>query len=264
MSGWQALQSELDAWAAAGEKATFWWRDDGVCDWSPALYRLLALANAGAIPLALAVAPAHVQERLAIRLERHSRLRILQHGYALRNHAAPEAAPDEYPPERIRSAVASEICHGWLRLSELFGDKALPIFVVPWNRPAPGLPAILTELGYQGISASGNRAPLTAETPIVPVNTHVDPMIWGDMPRFAGATAILAKLTEHLRVRRIGTADRQEPTGLLTHHLNLDAPAWAFLEEFVAMTTAHPAVRWLPPHLTFARTQRVGAYYFRP
>jgi hypothetical protein len=257
---WGELQAELDAWHAARRRATLWWRDDAVADWSPALYRLLRIAEAGPVPVALAVVPAQVERRLAQRLARHRRLRVLQHGYALANHAGAGAPPNEFPPDHLAAAGLGEICHGWLRLSELFGRTALPVFVAPWNRVAPDLPRVVGELGFQGLSAFGPRAEPPTADGAMRVNAHVDPMDWSSEPAFAGEATVLGALIAHLRARRLDEADRQEPTGLLTHHLELDEAAWVFLERLVSVTTGHPAVRWLAPDTAFARAERVGSY----
>lgn len=257
---WSALREELDRWAAAGEKATLWWRDDAVSDWSPALYRLLQVAEAGPVPLALAVAPMTAGPRLAERLAKASRVRVLQHGYALRNHACEPALPCEYPPERTASAVVGEVCHGWLRLSELFARRTLPVFVPPWNRMADNLLTAVSGLGFKGISRFGPRESVCGDGGLLIVNAHVDLLDWTAAPRFAGESRVLGAVIAHLAARRMGHADRNEPTGLLTHHLELDGPAWAFLEALVAATASHPAVRWLAPEVVFSRTERIGSY----
>jgi hypothetical protein len=51
------LTAELDLWSAAERPATLWWRDDDAAEVTPALERLLALADATGVPLALAVVP---------------------------------------------------------------------------------------------------------------------------------------------------------------------------------------------------------------
>ena len=74
------LERELDAWAAAGRTATLWWRDDDAAGATPALERLLALADELATPLALAVIPARADRSLRHLLARSRRVVVLQHG----------------------------------------------------------------------------------------------------------------------------------------------------------------------------------------
>lgn len=251
--GWAELRAELDAWYAAGRTATLWWRDDGAADWTPALYRLVQIARAGSVPLALAVPPMAATPRLATRLAEWPRVRVLQHGYALRNHAPAHEAPSEYPALRNGTAVAGEICHGWLRISELFGKRALPVFVPPWTRMSAGLPATLALLGFNGISSLGQRASPAEDTGLAAVNVHVEVTTGWEHPGFAGAERVLDGMTAHLRARRAGAADPDEPTGLLSRHGELDGAAWAFLERLVAATANHPAVRFPAPEVIFTR-----------
>jgi hypothetical protein len=50
----------------------------------------------------------------------------------------------------------------------------------------------------------------------------------------------------HLAARRTGVADPGEPTGLLTHHRDMDEPLWEFLAELLPRLANHPAVRFRP------------------
>ena len=61
--GWDALEAELDLWQSAGRTATFWWRDDDAIAWTPALERLLELAED--TPIAIAVIPGNAETGLA-------------------------------------------------------------------------------------------------------------------------------------------------------------------------------------------------------
>ncbi len=250
---WARLRAELDAWHAAGRTATLWWRDDGVCDWTPALYRLVQIAAAGPVPLALAVPPLAAAPRLAQRLPSGSGVRLLQYGYAGRNHAPPGASPAEYPEGRSGTALTGEVCHGWLSLAELFGRRALPVFVPPWQRTSTTLPNVLAGLGFHGISLAGTRALPERAPGLVAVNVHADLAAPDGTNSFAGERPILTDLIGHLRARRLGTADPAEPTGLRTAHLELEPRAWAFLERLVAATANHPAVRFPAPEVIFAR-----------
>ena len=85
------------------------------------------------------------------------------------------------------------------------------------------------------------------------VNGHCDPITWKGGARFAGTDKALADLIGHLRARRTGAADPDEPTGLVTHHLALDEPAWEFVALLLRHTTAHPAARWQSARDAFRR-----------
>ena len=45
MGEWSDLEAELEAWRCRGRRATFWWRDDDAVEATPALERLLGLAD---------------------------------------------------------------------------------------------------------------------------------------------------------------------------------------------------------------------------
>jgi hypothetical protein len=62
---------------------------------------------------------------------------------------------------------------------------------------------------------------------------------------FVGVDAAIDRLVEHLERRRERRVDPFEPTGVLTHHLDFAPEAWSFLDEVLARTVAHPAVRWV-------------------
>ena len=61
----------------------------------------------------------------------------------------------------------------------------------------------------------------------------------------AGARPDVAQVTPTPTVTdAVPTVDASEPTGLLTHHLDMDAAAWDFLAELFAHTRQHGAATW--------------------
>ena len=67
----------------------------------------------------------------------------------------------------------------------------------------------------------------------------------------AGTGAAVGAAVAHLAARRTGDADREEATGLMTHHLVQDDDTWQFVEQFIALTKAHPATEWLAANDVF-------------
>jgi hypothetical protein len=244
---WDALARELDAWGAAGRTATLWWRDDDAEAPSAALDRLLAL-GAGRAPVALAVIPQPTGEALARRLATAPNVRVLQHGWAHRNHRPAGARSAEFAADRPLEVMTAELARGRDHLAQLFGARGLAVLVPPWNRIDEAVVAALPALGLGGLSCFGPRAP----GPVLTVNTHVDPIAWRGGRGFVGDAKALGDLTHHLAARRAGTVDDAEPTGLLTHHLGHDEALWRFLDTLLARTAAHPAARWLDPRAVFA------------
>jgi hypothetical protein len=78
------------------------------------------------------------------------------------------------------------------------------------------------------------------------VNTHSGPLAWENgNARFAGKSGPLRSLVQHLRARRTGSADPDEPTGFCTHHLRNEEDSWSFMERLLVETGGHRAARWM-------------------
>lgn len=247
-----ALARELDLWAAQRRRATLWLRDDDACSDSPALARLLALARTHAVPVAIAAIPAALEPTLAPALEGCDEATVVQHGFAHRNHAPAGERSAELYDGRDTSLCIDELCRGRARLAGAFGERFLPILVPPWNRAGEKLVLRLAAAGYTGLSRFGHRDAREAAPGLPQVNTHVDPIAWRRDRRFIGEDEALSRVVAHLRARREGDDDADEPTGVLTHHLAFDDAAWDFVDALLARTTSHPACKWLDVRETFA------------
>ena len=245
---WAALAAELDLWAAAGQAATLWWRDDDAAEVTPALGRLLGLGAEFGVPLALAVVPGRLAADLPARLAGDG-VAVLQHGWRHVNHAGRGAGACELGDHRPLAEVGRDLGAGHRRLADAFGGRFLPVLVPPWNRISGPVQATLPALGFIGLSTFGPREPPTPG--IVQVNAHCDPIKWKQGARFAGTARTLDDLAGHLAARRQGIVDPSEPTGLVTHHPDLDQQAWDFVAEVLRRTQAHPAARWLSAAAAF-------------
>jgi hypothetical protein len=242
---WAALDTELDAWAAAGRTADLWWRDDDAVAWGPRLERLCELtATTG---LLLAVIPARAEDGLA-RASQVPHVRIAQHGYAHVNHAPKGQGLGawELGLHRGEARVLAELDEGRAHLQAIFGGRFMAVVVPPWNRIDPALFGPLAERGYRGVSAFGPRADYKSgeRYDLVVANAHCDPIKWKGGARFAGEAKALGDLIGHLKARRTGAVDADEPTGFLTHHIDLDDDGWAFCARLAGAVAAHPAARW--------------------
>lgn len=247
---WGALMGELDAWAAAGRIATFWWRDDDAADTSPALNRLLAMRAEADVPFALAVIPAHATADLRDRLDTEPDAAVLQHGYSHKNFASGDDRKIELDDSRPAEYVVAELAMGG-QVLERFANH-LPILVPPWNRIAPHLVPFLPEIGIQGLSTIGTRTRVTFGPEMRLNNVHLDVIDWrgkrtGVARGFLGADNIISDTLDHLSARRTAAADAigaDEATGLMTHHADMNDEMFGFVTEFVIRTRAHPAVSW--------------------
>jgi len=245
MDDWRPLGEELDRWGEAGRTASAWWRDDDAARATPALDRLLALAERAGVPVALAVIPKAIEDAARDRIVACARARVLQHGYAHVNHSPPGERKAELGAARPVETVLGELDRGRRRLAGAFGARALPVLVPPWNRIAAPVAARIASLGLAGLSTYGARQGARTETGVRQVNTHVDIIAWRTTRGFVGARAALALAVDHLRARREGRVDADEPTGLLTHHLDHDPACWDFIARFAAVLRDHGAGRWL-------------------
>ena len=254
MSDWAAVERELDRWSETARTATLWWRDDDAAARTPALDRLLALAERAALPLALAVIPQAAEAGLADCLaDRSPGIRVLQHGFAHRNNnAAPDAKKCELVAIAQRPEITGELRQGLALLADLCGGRMVAALVPPWNRIDAGLVAELPALGFAGLSTYKARGAAEPVAGLRQINCHVDIMQWRPQRRFLGTAAALRLLVDHLEARRTGAADPEEATGILTHHAVQDEDAWRFLEELLPRLAGHPACRFPAAEALFA------------
>ncbi|CAM5763088.1 polysaccharide deacetylase family protein [Bosea minatitlanensis] len=242
---WSPLLRELDLWQEAGRRLRLWLRDDDAVAPSAALDRLAACAERFGAPVLLAVIPLLAEPALAGALRGKPVLLPCQHGCRHRNHAPAGAKKSEFGPDRAPQEVDAGIAGAWLRLRDLLGESVLPVFVPPWNRIDPGHAARLPALGFAGLSCFRDHRHGPAGGPHL-LNTHIDVMDWhgGRVGRSHGELiAEIAGLLARWRTRPRGP----DTLGLLLHHRDHDAVAWAFLDGLLARAAAHPAVALTDP-----------------
>jgi hypothetical protein len=231
----EPIRAVLDRAAGAGRELRLWWRDDDAVTATPELDRLLALARAVGAPVAIAAIPARLHVSLRMRLRDEAGARILVHGLAHANHAAPGRKKAEFGDDRPLGTLAADAGAGLARARDLAGPLLLPVFVPPWNRVTATLTPLLPGLGYAGLSTFGTVRPCPD---LVVLNTHLDPVDWRGSRGALESLALAAALERAL-------ADRQDaPIGLLTHHLMFDEPHWAATAEILECLATHPAVRF--------------------
>lgn len=240
---WPDLVDELERWQAAGRVAAVWWRDDDAVAATPQLD--LLLQQAGAVPIALAVIPALARPDLADALSGWPQVAVLQHGWQHANRAG-AGRKSEYPPDRPAGIVAAEVAAGRVRLKALFGPRALPVLVPPWNRFAAEFLPLLSTAGTRGLSAMASRRAAVLPPAIASLDVHVDLVAWRGDRGFIGTAAALGSLVGHLRAQRLddGADGAAMPVGILTHHLIMDRAAVDFLGRLSATISGHSAIRW--------------------
>ncbi|WP_193172289.1 polysaccharide deacetylase family protein [Nisaea nitritireducens] len=249
--GTGGLLHELDRWASAGLTAEIWWRDDDLQRPTPALEPLLAMADAAGWAPGLAVVPEGADtDALTSRLA-GTGAEFLVHGFAHRNHAAADEKKCEFPASRPLPDRCRDAREGLIRLREAFPDRLLSCFVPPWNRIAPDLVERLCESGFTGLSTFGPRPASMAAPGLRRVNTHIDVIDWRGTRKFVGTDTVATALASHLEARRMGRADAEEPSGLLTHHLVMVDEDWRALEALVLELKSHEAVSLIAPRDCF-------------
>lgn len=247
---WLELVKELDEWRAVGLTARFWWRDDDAVAPTTALMRLVDLSVSYAIPLGLSVIPEGAEYDLAITVSQSKLISVLQHGIAHKNNAPSGAVNIELGGSRNAAELANDLLLARSKLAKLFGPKLLPVLVPPWNLIEETLVAQLPELGYHGLSTAGPRRKRVER--LVESNAHIQPITWAaGPPKFVGTQFAMKKALLHLRQRRYGEVEPEEPIGVLTHHLDSDEDTWAFVQCFLGLTRSHPAAIWISPTEAF-------------
>lgn len=244
MDSWQLLNSELDAWAADGKVADFWWRDDDAASSGAKLDELLSVTETTG--LLLAVIPAKADQSLAASLQAAPHVIVAQHGYAHINHAprGQGLGAWELGLHRGERAVLEELDHGRQLLEALFADTFIPVIVPPWNHIDSALMAPVADKGFCGVSCFGPRQDRQLSPGFTVVNSHCDPIRWKEGADFKGDSKTVNQLVDHLKARRTGLVDTTEPSGFLTHHLVMEEDSWNFCRQLVDNINSHPAAHW--------------------
>ncbi len=99
-------------------------------------------------------------------------------------------------------AICKELARGGARLAALFGKRAVPVMVPPWNRIAQEVIPELVGLGFRGLSTYTARETVTSDRWSVSCNTRLNVLRCRPKQGFLGEEEALKLLIGHLRVRR--------------------------------------------------------------
>ena len=244
MPDWTPLEQELRRWAAAGLTLPIWWRDDDATAPGSALERLGELAETHGMPVHLAVIPKRATQALADHARAHPQLIPLVHGWAHHNHAPFSQKKAEFGDHRPAAVMLEEATAGLARLGDLFGPRLCPIFVPPWNRISAEVVKGLGGAGFAALSTFLPRTAAVAGPGLVQINTHLDPVNWKGGRGLVDAKSLIDQIVRQLTDRREGRADKDEPYGLLTHHLVHDEAIWGFTDALLGHLSAGPVRIW--------------------
>src|SRR5205814_5054374 len=122
---------------------------------APSLDELCALTAGFRIPVTLAVIPADTGEALVQYLRDAPHISPAIHGWSHANHAPAGEKKQELGFHRERAVLLEELAQAHRRMSDLYGERLIPMLVPPWNRIAPELMPDLPALGYRALSGFG-------------------------------------------------------------------------------------------------------------
>jgi predicted glycosyltransferase len=252
-SAWAELAALLASIHARHDHVSIWWRDDDAIAPSLALEHLLQLSKRYQAPLALAVIPQQVDPALVSFLQ-GTDCDIVVHGIAHKNHAPQDHKKQELGFQPLDDLIAA-LQHSRNQLQNLFGPRALPVLVPPWNRIDPALIPQLPALGFTGLSTFKPRLAEEAAPGLRQINTHCDPVDWRQGGQLRPEAALVRELTAQLaRLSQTPPAQR-EPFGLLTHHLIHDDAIWAFLDRLFHTLAISGAVNFVGARDIFDQSQ---------
>ncbi len=226
-----------------------WWRDDDAGRDHDRLHRLLDLAAAHQVPLALAVVPAWLEPAAAARIRACPMATVLQHGIAHADHGRGGERKIELGGTADRASLEADLVAHRQRLEDAFGERFLPVLVPPWNRMDAGLVARLPALGFLGLSM--DRGPVREGPPRL-VDVHVDAMDW----RGTGRQKPLPRLLSELEAADASTIG---PVGFMTHHLVVEDDGWADLDRLLRLGHDAAGVRWASAKDVFLGRGRTAA-----
>ena len=232
---WFDLEMEFEKWGQAGNQACFWWRDDDLEAPGPRFERLLELRRGA--PLSLAVIPKMAKPQIAENIKAYEEIDIIQHGFSHRNYETAPSKKSEFGINRTCAQVNRDLSIGKEILSDIFGKQFLSVLAPPWNRIAMVHSRCLVDSGFHALSRYGNHELDCLQN----INTHIDPISWKKNRAFTGAGIILENTVRTLKTKRIN-AEYSSPTGLLTHHKQMDEDGWKFIDQFIRTLQSNPHV----------------------
>lgn len=242
---WRPLIAELDLWQSHGASASFWWRDDDAVAHTPQLERLDRLSRQHDAPVSIAVIPLRLEHSLADYVDGRNHFHVMQHGYAHKSHAAQGQKKIEIGGACNDEQIETELRSGFEILSKAFSEHFLPVLVPPWNRIEQRCYPLIENAGLRGVSSMWARKMAYPVPALLQVNTHLDPVNWRGDRGMIDIQFAIDQLALHLYCKRSGHVDADEPTGILTHHLEQTVAVWDFCDRLFEVIGGHSAAQWV-------------------
>jgi hypothetical protein len=227
----QKLASALERNLGSHSPA-FFFRADDIGAGGRVFYALCELFRSHKTPLAMAVVPAWLTAARTEQLFCAAPLEEPlwgwhQHGWRHVNLQR-TGGKSEFGEQRPIEKQWRDICQGIKKMTEVFGDRFIPVFTPPWNRLPTATLKILQELDFKAVSMTGF------------------------LPRLfkAGASFknLRIQLDLHTRKAKDGHTDfldlldelstsltKREPVGIMLHHHRMTPFAFEFLDELLSL-----------------------------
>ena len=219
-----------------GFKMRVWWRDDDVFEATEELNKLIQFSEKNGVPVHLSVIPKNLTDNAIDLLKSQNKVTILQHGYSHTNYAKVGEPLNEYGMNRALDDMLNDIRYGFYKLSEVFGEQFVPIFVPPWGHIAQPVLEQLHEIGFVGISLIGNNNKTYSS--LKNMNTHIDIHSWKTksensydvkMRPFEMIADDIIKIITSAKSQKNG----HENIGLLTHSQIMKDNDWEIFTQLI-------------------------------
>lgn len=234
---------------AGADSISLWLRDDDAIAASAALETFKAQCQGGGASPLLAVIPGRLTDSLVADADHATHgwpadWKVGVHGWRHDNRAGPDAKKSEFPGSVRHATTADELERGLSVLRASFGDRAMAVFVPPWNRIGTGAASALPGAGFKALSTFAMAHVNTPPSGVRVLNTHVDIIDWRGGRVGKPADVIADDLAAAIRAGG-------DPIGVLTHHLVHDAGAIATLDALFAFVATEPRLDWQAPEDVF-------------
>ncbi|MBP9694205.1 MAG: hypothetical protein KBE16_05830 [Alphaproteobacteria bacterium] len=227
---WQALADEFTKWKTLKNRPNIWFRDDDVSKVTPAFEAMISLFSKHQTQIFAAAIPGLITGNDLKHLSQdYPNVTFWQHGYEHANHALKGQKKIELGGSWSLDKAKGFLKDGKTKLEDLFGEKFEAIMVPPWNRiDTPFLD--FTASTYEAISLYQNPSP---DVHFKHINCQIDLIDWANQKSFIGTERALNSLILELQKRRFNVIDREQPIGILLHHLDHTAELTDFLEKLL-------------------------------
>lgn len=227
----QKLASALEP-NRGNQSPTFFFRADDIGAGGQVFPALCRLFRFHRTPLAMAVVPAWLTAARTEQLFDAAPLEEPlwgwhQHGWRHVNLQR-TGGKSEFSEERPIEKQWRDITRGIRKMTEVFGNRSVPVFTPPWNRVPTSTLKVLQELNFKAVSMTGFL-----------------PRIFKPGPHFKN---LRIQLDLHTRKSRDGHTDflnlldelsafmsKREPVGIMLHHHRMTPFAFEFLDELLSL-----------------------------